>query len=145
MLITMKQTVNERVRLLRTSLRLNQVDFANALKISPSLISKIERGDEMSMATLDSIIKTFHVPEEWLVTGSGTMSYREPEPEVQFNPAADILYNEMKDQILFMRETIKSLSEQVEFLREMLRAKSFRKVINQPTLRKRRGLVTKMI
>jgi len=141
----MKQTVNERVRLLRTSLRLNQVDFANALKISPSLISKIERGDEMSMATLDSIIKTFHVPEEWLVTGSGTMSYREPEPEVQFNPAADILYNEMKDQILFMRETIKSLSEQVEFLREMLRAKSFRKVINQPTLRKRRGLVTKMI
>jgi len=141
----MKQTVNERVRLLRTSLRLNQVDFANALKISPSLISKIERGDEMSMATLDTIIKTYHVPEEWLVTGSGTMSYREPEPEVQFNPAADILYNEMKDQILFMRETIKSLTEQVEFLREMVRAKSFRKAINQPTRRKRRGLVAKMI
>lgn len=141
----MKQTVNERVRLLRTSLRLNQVDFANALKISPSLISKIERGDELSMATLDSIIKTFHVPEEWLVTGIGTMSYKEPEPEVQFNPASDILYNEMKDQILFMRETIKSLTGQVEFLREMLRAKSFRKAINQPTLRKRRGLVAKMI
>jgi len=145
MLISMKQTVNERVRLLRTSLRLNQVDFANALKISPSLISKIERGDEMSMATLDTIIKTYHVPEEWLVRGSGTISYREPEPEVQFNPAADILYNEMKDQILFMRETIKSLTEQVEFLREMVRAKSFRRVINQPTLRKRRGLMAKMI
>lgn len=106
----MKSTVNERVKQLRTALRLNQVEFANEVGISPSLISKIEVGEKASINTLDAIIKTYSVPEEWILKGAGEMSYQRPQKAAQgFDPATDTLYNELREQIKFLRQLIQDM------------------------------------
>lgn len=71
----MKTTVNSRVKLLRTSLRLTQNEFAAELGISPSLVSKMEAGEKPSPGTLDAIINTYSVPEAWLIEGKGDFKF----------------------------------------------------------------------
>lgn len=105
----MKQSVNERVKLLRSSLKLTQVEFSNELQISPSSIAKIEAGEKPSISILDAMIEKFRVPEEWLLHGKGEMTYIKP-VKAEFDPATDTLYNELKEQITFLRETIKALT-----------------------------------
>ena len=132
------ETLGERIKLLRRAYGLTQSSFANEIDMSHIAIGNLERGlaTNPQPDTLSSIVRNFGTTTEWLMEGNGEMlprgliSLNKKEPSVQ-NIYQDTLYKELRDQ--------------VEFLREMLRAKSFRKVINQPTLRKRRGLVAKMI
>lgn len=125
----MKQTVNERVKAIRQALRLNQVEFANELGISPSLISKLEVGEKASANTLDAVIKTYSVPEEWLLSGKGEMSYRRPEKKTAstFDPATDTLYNELRDQIQFLRDIIRDMRPRATNFPTALNGTGFRK------------------
>lgn len=105
----MKQTVNERVKLLRTSLRLTQAEFASDLKISSSLVSKIEQGEEPSSSTIDAIINVFQVDEDWILHGKGELRYTKPVKR-EFDPATDTLYKEMKAQIIFYQNLLTQMA-----------------------------------
>lgn len=127
-----KETINDRLRELRAAAGKTQGEFAHDIGVSLSLYSKIEIGEkEVTPKVMEKVITSYKVPITWIKEGIGELSYISPAKHSQdFNPAVDTLYKELRDQI--------------EFLREMLRARSFPKATNLPSLRKsRRSLVAK--
>lgn len=66
--------MNNRIKLVRESARLSQKEFADALGISQSAISGMERGARQILdRTIHQIATEFGVSEEWLRTGEGEM------------------------------------------------------------------------
>lgn len=64
--------MNERLRDLRKTLGLNQVEFGERIGIGGTAISKIEKGDRgLTESLLRSICREFDVNEEWLRYGTG--------------------------------------------------------------------------
>lgn len=92
----MKQSVNERVKLLRTSLRLTQVEFAQELNVSASTIAKIETGEKPSIAVLDAIINKYSVPDDWIINGKGEMTFTKP-TQPKNDPWKEEAYQTLKD------------------------------------------------
>ncbi len=72
---TNKQTIGERVKAIRKDQRLNQERFGKALGgLQKSSISKIEKSENgLSQRNLKTLCQTFHVNEQWLLTGEGEM------------------------------------------------------------------------
>ncbi|MGE7111271.1 helix-turn-helix domain-containing protein [Lysinibacillus sp. NPDC047702] len=66
--------INERVRLIRKDLKMNQKEFGKKIVASQNYLSNIENGQN---AVTEKIIKIicheFNVNEEWLRTGEGEM------------------------------------------------------------------------
>lgn len=107
----MKQTVNERVKLLRSSLKLSQIEFAIEIGVSASLLSKIEAGEKPSQHTVDLICEKYSVPETWLNEGKGEMAFKKPvTKEPTSDPYKDVLYKELKEQIAFYRDLLKQMA-----------------------------------
>lgn len=66
--------MNERLRDLRKTLGLNQVEFGEKVGIGGTAISKIEKGDRgLTETLLRAICREFNVNEEWLRHGTGEM------------------------------------------------------------------------
>lgn len=66
--------MNERLRLLRKKLELNQEEFGKRIGIGKTSVSKLESGENNpSEQTVILICREFNVNEEWLRTGSGEM------------------------------------------------------------------------
>jgi len=132
-----KETLGERVKLLRKAYGLSQSGFAQEINMSHIAIGNLERGlaTNPQPDTIHSIVNKFGTTSEWLMEGKGEMlpkgvSILEQKEAPGQNIYQDTLYKELRDQI--------------EFLRDMLRARSFHKVTNLPSLRKkRRSLVAK--
>jgi len=66
--------MNERLKLIRKALSLNQAAFGDRLGVTPTAISRIEKGersltDQMFLA----ISREYNVNENWLRTGNGDM------------------------------------------------------------------------
>ena len=65
---------NDRVKMIRKSLKLNQADFANRIGMKQTGLSAIEKG---KVPVLDRNIKNicseFQIDENWLRTGEGEM------------------------------------------------------------------------
>lgn len=131
-----KTTINERLKELRTAAVKTQGEFAHDIGVSLSLYSKIEIGEkEVTPKVIEKVITSYRVPSLWLREGIGELSFDLPNHQSggDFNPAVDTLYNEMKEQIAFLRETIRALTA----------GRNFHKVTNLPSLSKnRRRLVT---
>ena len=72
---TNKQTIGERVKAIRKDQRLDQERFGKALGgLQKSSISKIEKSENgLSQRNLKTLCQTFHVNEQWLLTGEGEM------------------------------------------------------------------------
>lgn len=113
----MKNTVNSRIKLLRTSLRLTQNEFASELKISPSLVSKIEAGEKPSSGTIDTIITTYNVPEEWLVNGKGELAYVKPVKEISDNPWKNVAFQEKAKEVENLKSEVKNLWSMIDDFR----------------------------
>ncbi len=71
--------MNERLKQVRKALGLNQTEFARHLGITQTAYSMIEN-DVRPLASkyIKVICSTFHVDENWLVTGSGEMFLASP-------------------------------------------------------------------
>lgn len=69
--------MNERIKLLRKTLNLGQIKFANQLGYSYAAIQNWEKGKNISEASLNLIEKTFNVNPDWLRTGTGPMFLEE--------------------------------------------------------------------
>ena len=66
--------MNERVKLLRKTLKLSGEKFGEKLGVQRNAISQIETGkNNLSEQMLLAICREYNVNEEWLRTGSGEM------------------------------------------------------------------------
>ena len=66
--------MNERIRLLRKELGLNQSDFGNKIGVKQGTVAGYESGGRTPLdAVVSSICREFDVNEEWLRTGEGEM------------------------------------------------------------------------
>lgn len=66
--------MNERIRLLRKELGLNQSDFGNKIGVKQGTVAGYESGARTPLdAVVSSICREFDVNEEWLRTGEGEM------------------------------------------------------------------------
>lgn len=71
-------SINERVKQVRQELSLSQAKFAKALSISNGYIAGIELGyNNVNDRIVKLICFTFHVSEEWLKNGEGSMFEQE--------------------------------------------------------------------
>lgn len=67
-------TIGNRVKEIRTSMSLNQSDFASRLGVISATISRIEKGNRnITEQMLLSICREFNINEHWLRTGEGEM------------------------------------------------------------------------
>lgn len=70
----MSDSINERVRALRKSLKLNQTEFGQRIGLKSGAVSKMEQeGGTVIDQNIRLICQTFHVSEKWLRTGVGPM------------------------------------------------------------------------
>jgi transcriptional regulator with XRE-family HTH domain len=67
-------TVNERVRIVRQTLNMTQVNFSKAIYVSSGYTAGIENGHRIANDRILHLISlTFGVSEQWLKTGEGDM------------------------------------------------------------------------
>lgn len=84
--------MNERIKELRSSLKLSQEIFASRIKITRSSVSKLEKGENNpSEQTIALICKQFNVNEEWLKNGTGDMFKEIPEEDETAILLSDLL------------------------------------------------------
>ncbi len=74
-------SINQRVKEVRQELNLSQAKFAKALSMSNGYIAGIElEHNKVNDRIVKLICFTFHVSEEWLRTGEGSMFEEQPDP-----------------------------------------------------------------
>ena len=67
-------TINERIKALRGTLGMKQVDFANKISRTQAVFSKYESGAiAITDRTIADICREFNVNEQWLRAGEGPM------------------------------------------------------------------------
>lgn len=67
-------TINERIKTLRSTLGMKQVDFANKISRTQAVFSKYESGAiAITDRTIADICREFNVNEQWLRAGEGLM------------------------------------------------------------------------
>jgi transcriptional regulator with XRE-family HTH domain len=75
-------TVNNRVKLIRESLKLSQVQFSRVLSLSSGYLAGVETARRKVNDRLVKLIcSAFKVNEKWLKSGSGEMFNRGPDTE----------------------------------------------------------------
>lgn len=108
----MKSTVNERVRLLRETAGKTQIEFAQDVKMSASLLAKVEGGSkELSRKNAEKIISAYSVPEQWLLKGHGALDYKLPSPKAaEENPYRDYSIQHLEKEIEWLRSVVASFA-----------------------------------
>lgn len=67
-------TINERIKILRKTLKLNQTDFGKRVAIAQGHLTNIETGKrDVTEKNIKIICLEFNVNKEWLTTGEGVM------------------------------------------------------------------------
>jgi len=77
-------TINERVKHVRTALKLSQPEFAKAIFISNGYIADLENANrKVNDRIIHLISLTFGVNEAWLKDGDGNMFFTTPSEKTQ--------------------------------------------------------------
>jgi transcriptional regulator with XRE-family HTH domain len=77
-------TANERVKQLRSALKISQAEFAQAIFISNGYIAELEGGNRKVNDRIIRLISlTFGVSETWLKDGTGNMFFTTPSEKLQ--------------------------------------------------------------
>ena len=72
--------MNERLRVLRKALGLNQGQLGNILGISNTAVSKLEKGEnKITEQNIRALCRELYVSEVWLRTGAGEMFIHQDE------------------------------------------------------------------
>ena len=103
----MKQTVNERVIMLKTDLKMTSAEFCHAAGIASSTFANIQNGKPISVKTLRTISEKLSVSHEWLETGNGK-AFVERKSNADQSPWKDEAYQVLKDQVEFLKEIIRA-------------------------------------
>lgn len=77
-------TINERIKILRKTLKLNQTEFGKRVAIAQGHLTNIETGKrDVTEKNIKIICLEFNVNKEWLSTGEGAMfNYLTREDEI---------------------------------------------------------------
>jgi transcriptional regulator with XRE-family HTH domain len=114
--------VYERIKQLRTELKLSQRQFAKRIFSSQTLVNEIELGKrKIHIRVLHLIAYQFNVNMEWLKKGEGDMFFDSP-PDIRlehvidiFNkldrPLQDYLLRQSKELLTIQKETIDILKK----------------------------------
>jgi transcriptional regulator with XRE-family HTH domain len=82
--------INRRLRLLRHSLKLTQIEFAQKILVSSGFVAGIELGKRKVNDRLIRLIKiTFGTNEDWLRTGEGPMFEKDKSPDYKIFEALE--------------------------------------------------------
>lgn len=111
----METSINSRVQLLKTELRLNTMDFCARAKISNGTFHNIKVGENVNQKTLNNIIENLNVHPDWLIHGKGKMfldASKEVAP-INNDPWKDALVSQVK-------EENNRLVEQLKFYQNMV-------------------------
>jgi len=88
-------TVNERIKEVRTTLNLSQEKFAKQILMAQGSLGSIETGDrKANERTLQLISNQFNVNLEWLKTGNGNM-FNDEQPDIGLDNLIK-LYNQLE-------------------------------------------------
>ena len=98
------QEINQRVKLLRKHLNLNQKDFSKKLGIAQTSLSLIETGkNTLTEQNIRLICLTFSINEDWLRFGEGQIvNYKQksPQKEAEMSYFFQSLSAPMQDAVL---------------------------------------------
>ena len=84
MLYDMHMSIAKRIKQLRNTLDMSQVEFAKMIYISNGYIAELECGHRrVNDRIIHLIALTFGVSEKWLRTGDGDMFYKTPGEKLQ--------------------------------------------------------------
>ena len=102
-------TLQERIKLLRKRLDLNQEGFAEKIGLKRSALSLIEIGkNPLTEQNIKLICLTFNVSRDWLVSGEGAMFVSETPEDREFLELYRQLSPEMQNVVF---EHVKTLAE----------------------------------
>ena len=94
-------TINERIKFLRKSLSLTQVEFGEKIGLKKSASSKIEKdGEPINPRLIQLICSVFGVSEKWLVEGKGKMYVSDEDAILE---KVTQMYNLTPEQEIFAR------------------------------------------
>ena len=94
-------TINERIKLLRKELGLNQTDFGEKIGIKVSQASYIEKaGNPVTQRVLQLICTVFNISEKWLTEGKGDMYTSDEDAILE---KLTNMYDLSEDQVIFVR------------------------------------------
>jgi transcriptional regulator with XRE-family HTH domain len=99
----MKETVamvsiKDRVKAIRTALKMSQREFGKPIYISQSLLTEIEVGRrKINNRTVQLIVAYYKVNKEWMMTGRGEM-FSEPPPDMRKEKLLDV-FNELDEML----------------------------------------------
>ena len=95
-------TINERIKLLRKELGLNQTDFGEKIGIKVSQASYIEKaGNPVTQRVVRLICTVFNISEKWLTEGKGDM-YTSDEEAILDKLAG--MYDLSESQMIFAKQ-----------------------------------------
>ena len=95
-------TINERIKLLRKELGLNQTDFGEKIGIKVSQASYIEKaGNPVTQRVVQLICTVFNISEKWLTEGKGDM-YTSDEEAILDKLAG--MYDLSESQMVFAKQ-----------------------------------------
>ena len=102
-----------RLKEIRKALGFNQTDFAKHLGITQTAYSMIENGNRpLAEKYIKVICSTFHVNENWLVTGVGEM-FLSSLYEKEFTEIFHNLTPEMQQYLLLMAKELLNVQKQL--------------------------------
>jgi transcriptional regulator with XRE-family HTH domain len=92
------ETINDRVKKIRTTLGLSQRQFSKRIFISQSFYGEIELGNQQVNDRIFYLVAAqFNINKEWLRTGEGEM-FSSPPPDIKLERLIEI-YNNLDEQL----------------------------------------------
>jgi transcriptional regulator with XRE-family HTH domain len=107
----MDMTPNERLALVRKTLRLTQKEFAEKISVVTGFIASMEIGNRKVNPRIMKLVSSiFSVNLHWLETGEGEMFYKDPQEETE-----EIISLYKKLNPFFKKFIIRQLRDLIEF------------------------------
>lgn len=107
----MNNSVNTRVLMLKTQLRLTDVAFCQKVDISTGTLHRVKNGDSISPKTLRLIAENTGISEKWLIDGVGELDVSEliSSENVSVN-WKDEAYTRLQEEVLFLRNLVNKMA-----------------------------------
>ena len=100
--------MNERLKAVRTTAKLNIRQFAERIGTTSASVSRYESGERIpSNAVLLAISKEFHISLAWLKTGEGPMN--DPMPEDESVDRLTEMYRSLPERIRLLVDVLASM------------------------------------
>lgn len=135
----MEQTVNERVKVLRTHLNLTQQAFAELVGITSTQLSRIESGDGTPQkSTIQKIVEHTGVPNDWINSGKGELKAQVKMRDSQAAnnlPWKEEAYSELKQTNSYLQKKLDESTATVSRLLDMIGSGNFLQLVNETALK----------